>query len=340
MPETTLIALERIATEGTQARVALSETVIAEYAEAFMQKEHTFPPIDVYFDGSTYWLADGFHRLKAAEQIGQATIEAVVHDGGRREAILHAVGANEEHGLRRTDADRRTAVLLLLNDPEWGEWSNRAIARQCHVSEKLVRRIRREVEPAAAKLVSKEARKVTRAGTEYTMRNGSIGATRERSVTASQTEDAEEPLPIGSAVPDELPQETVSVPAVPMESDVPAASLEPDSSITPAALPEPLSAAEPQIETAMPTTEADHPPVTAPGALPETPSAARPGAESNLADTVSVLSAEAAAKVSLSLAWAWATQVEREAFVAEYRDELRPIFMKLDKRNRQTAATP
>jgi hypothetical protein len=29
-----------------------------------------FPPVVVYFDGTDYWLADGFHRLAAWERIG------------------------------------------------------------------------------------------------------------------------------------------------------------------------------------------------------------------------------------------------------------------------------
>lgn len=35
-------------------------------------------------------------------------------------------------------ADKRKAVLVLLNDAEWSAWSDRAIAKQCHVSDKTV----------------------------------------------------------------------------------------------------------------------------------------------------------------------------------------------------------
>ncbi len=62
-----LLSLERIRTEGTQVRVALSETVIREYAEAIEQGDE-FPPIEVYYDETAYWLADGFHRVQAAQQ--------------------------------------------------------------------------------------------------------------------------------------------------------------------------------------------------------------------------------------------------------------------------------
>jgi hypothetical protein len=36
-------------------------------------------------------------------------------------------------------------VLTLLNDPEWQQWSNREIARVCHVNEKTVRNVRNDL---------------------------------------------------------------------------------------------------------------------------------------------------------------------------------------------------
>ena len=176
MAETEHIPLDRITTEGTQARVILSETIIREYAEA-MTNGDAFPPIDVYFDDTVYWLADGFHRVSAATIAGQTTIAAVVHEGGKREALLHAVSANETHGHRRTEADRRHAVSLLLADPEWQAWNNSEIARHCRVSEFLVRTLRRELEPPhATPEPSVRTKKVQRGGTTYTMRTGRIGA--------------------------------------------------------------------------------------------------------------------------------------------------------------------
>ena len=130
-PET--LPLDHMTTEGTQARAALSETIIHEYAAA-MARGDVFPPIEVYFDEMTYWLADGFHRVKAATIAGHTTIAAVVHAGGTREALRHAVSANEEHGYRRTDADRRHAVSLLLADAAWRAWNNSAAPCQGSVA--------------------------------------------------------------------------------------------------------------------------------------------------------------------------------------------------------------
>lgn len=139
------IPLDRINEDpGLQMRAAgVDPATVAEYAEA-MEDGAAFPPITLYFDGEAYWPADGFHRIAAARRLGRETIAAVVTEGGRRDAVLHACGANASHGLRRTHADKRRAVEALLRDPEWSRWSDRAIGKQCGVDHKTVARVRRE----------------------------------------------------------------------------------------------------------------------------------------------------------------------------------------------------
>ena len=39
------------------------------------------PPVTVCFDGSDYWLRDGFHRVEAARQVGLGNIEAEIIPG-------------------------------------------------------------------------------------------------------------------------------------------------------------------------------------------------------------------------------------------------------------------
>lgn len=62
-----------------------------------------FPSLTVFFDGSHYWLADGFHRFFAAKKHGLGAMSAEVYQGTRRDAVLYAAGANARHGLRRTN---------------------------------------------------------------------------------------------------------------------------------------------------------------------------------------------------------------------------------------------
>ena len=157
---------------GTQARACLSDQTVSEYAEAMEDPNTVFPPVVVYFDGKDYWLADGFHRLAAWRQIGRTEIPADVRQGDRRRAILHSVAANSAHGLRRTNEDKRRAVLTLLEDEEWSQWSDREIARKCAVSQPFVSRLR----PAVTDNVISEPRNyTTKHGTAAKMDTARIG---------------------------------------------------------------------------------------------------------------------------------------------------------------------
>jgi ParB/Sulfiredoxin domain len=156
--------------ERAQPRLELNASVIDEYAAA-LKAGAKLPPIDVFQTPEGMILADGYHRVEAAKLAGLTELAAAVHAGDRRAAILHAVGANAAHGLRRSNADKRRAVLTLLQDPEWRQWSDREIADQCRVSRPLVAELRAEVEaktPHPAELQDSN-RTVKRSGNVYSM---------------------------------------------------------------------------------------------------------------------------------------------------------------------------
>jgi ParB-like chromosome segregation protein Spo0J len=151
--------------QSAQPREALNNDRIAEYADA-MKAGDQFPPLTVFHDGKTYWLADGFHRHYAAQHAGRKHIRCYVRQGGLRDAILWSVGANAKHGLARSDEDKKRAVMRLLDDAEWSQWSDREIARRCRVSDKTVAKYR----PAASADDPQIERKVQRGGTVYTQK--------------------------------------------------------------------------------------------------------------------------------------------------------------------------
>ena len=150
---------------GTQSREKLDQAVVDEYAE--LMKEGTeFPPISVVHDGNEYYLSDGFHRLLAAQRAGKASINCDVITGTLRDAILYSLSANASHGLRRTVEDRRKAVMTMLEDFEWGDqelWSDREVARQCHVSHPFVAKLRASLKapqkPLAGNITTPKAEK-------------------------------------------------------------------------------------------------------------------------------------------------------------------------------------
>jgi hypothetical protein len=132
---------------GTQPREAIAQDIVDEYAGA-MRDGAIFPPMTAFSDSEGLWLGDGFHRYYAALQAGLQTFPVDVAPGGLRSAILYSVGANATHGVRRSGADKRRAVLIVLQDEEWSQWSNYVIAAKCKVNESTVRRIREEVTTA------------------------------------------------------------------------------------------------------------------------------------------------------------------------------------------------
>ena len=143
--ESSTIAISQIIRDPkTQQREEIDLKVVEDYCEALLSGAK-LPPVKVKFDGSCYWLYDGFHTLKGAEQAGLKEIEAQITPGNLRDAILESVGVNAEHGLRRSRETKRRAVTTLLTDPEWGKWSDREIARKCKVSNTFVSNLRKNL---------------------------------------------------------------------------------------------------------------------------------------------------------------------------------------------------
>jgi hypothetical protein len=123
----------------------LTQEVYLDYRDKWLAGVE-FDPVDVFHDGAAYWLADGFHRFYGAREAKRASLPCRIHQGTQRDAILFACGANAEHGLRRSNEDKRNAVLSLVNDAEWGQRSTAWIAEQCLVSRPFVESCRRKPE--------------------------------------------------------------------------------------------------------------------------------------------------------------------------------------------------
>jgi len=143
---------------STQARVQLNNKTVKDYTDLLRTcleegAPWPFPPVEVIREGSewnTVWnyLTDGFHRIEAARLANwPRPIPALVRPGTQRDAVLAAVGSNATHGLRRTNADKRRAVTMLLQDEEWRTWSDRAIADQTGTTHPFVADVRRKLYP-------------------------------------------------------------------------------------------------------------------------------------------------------------------------------------------------
>ena len=130
---------------ATQTRLYIDSEKVEQYAEA-MKEGAEFDPIITFYDGSRYYLADGWHRLHAADQAGKNTIKTIIYEGTKRDAIWYALHANVKHGKQLTSADKRRAVGIALDDAEWSCLPDREIAKHCGCSYTTVQRIRKENE--------------------------------------------------------------------------------------------------------------------------------------------------------------------------------------------------
>ena len=145
-----------------QSRVETNEQTIEEYAEAIKLGDE-FPALLSYFDGTHYWLVDGYHRYHAHKKAGKAGVSCEIVNGTFTDAVLRATSVNSKHGMRRTYADKRKAVMTLLDDFEWSQWSNAEIARHCGVSPTFVANLRESGGPAEVKYKTATGKVMTKA---------------------------------------------------------------------------------------------------------------------------------------------------------------------------------
>ncbi|MBI1338294.1 MAG: hypothetical protein GC164_15230 [Phycisphaera sp.] len=173
---------------GTQPRVSIDEQVVAEYAELYSSGVD-LPPVTVFFDGATYWLVDGFHRYWANKRINSDHVFAHVHHGTQRDAILYSVGANADHGLRRTNGDKRKAVLTMLEDGEWSMHTDHEIARQCRVTQPMVTKYRASLKTVISETPPSEPR-------TYKTKHGTVARMKTSNINRHRNRGADSPNPV------------------------------------------------------------------------------------------------------------------------------------------------
>lgn len=142
---------------GTQARLKLNQDWVKSYAES-MREGDIFPELTVFFDGSEYWLVNGFHRFFAMRSNGITSTECEVINGTLREAILYSKGANggNKRGLPTSFEDNRSNIIWMLNDDEYKTWTNTAIAKHVGVSSMTVGRIKSSLETKSEETTTKK----------------------------------------------------------------------------------------------------------------------------------------------------------------------------------------
>ena len=140
------VSIESIRLDGgTQTREKIYEATVAQYTEDILTGS-VFPAIEIFDDGLNKWLVDGFHRLFAHKRAGLTEMEVIVHQGTQRDAQLYALGANDKHGLQRTNAEKRKVVMIALNDLEWQDYSDIKLGKICKVSNTFVAKCKKDTQ--------------------------------------------------------------------------------------------------------------------------------------------------------------------------------------------------
>ena len=198
---------------GTQSREELSEEKIDEYAE-LMRDGIVFPDIVVVYDGTNYWLVDGFHRVNAAMSADLETINCDVRQGTQDDAIWMSSGVNATHGMPRTNADKKRAVELALRHAKSRGMSDRQLAEHCGVSGPTIARYRK---PYLQNVADNRVKTAIRGGKKYKIDTSNIGRKAadpkpESQEPAAIVEPAKEPEPVELPKEPDPPKPVVGIP--------------------------------------------------------------------------------------------------------------------------------
>lgn len=167
-------------------RHSVRPEAVDEYAERYIAKQPMPPVVLFTTDSHTYFIGDGLHRLSALIKIEGRECVADVRTGGYEEALRHALVANERHGVRRSNEDKRMCVAAALR--QWPNQSNNAIAIACMVHDRLVQSVREEMV---------QSNQIESSQTRTTTDGRTIPASNSRSRVADDVTDSfKRPVPV------------------------------------------------------------------------------------------------------------------------------------------------
>lgn len=192
------VPIDQLITDrGTQVRACIIDDLVADYATR-IEAGDFFPGVRVLEtrDGSLV-LVDGFHRLAAYRRLGRQEISAIVRRGTMEDAWTMAIGANVDHGLRRTNADKRRAVWMALQ--HFDARSDRAIAEMAGVGPDLVGSVRREFDQLSENDSSKPLERKGRDGKTRKIAPKTASSTPPSPASESSGEVQPTPQPSGAA---------------------------------------------------------------------------------------------------------------------------------------------
>lgn len=141
--ESNEVALAEINLEcAIRVREKFNQEVVDRYCE-LMKAGVSLPPIKVFRVSGVLKVTDGQHRCRAAKKAGFETIKAIIVEGSEQDALKDALSANAQHGLPRSNKDKRRVAILGIQN--FGHLSDRAIAEICQVSNTFIGEMKAEL---------------------------------------------------------------------------------------------------------------------------------------------------------------------------------------------------
>jgi hypothetical protein len=208
-PRKLTLPIAKLRLDGdTQPRTELNADVRREYRDLYKAGKE-LPPIVAFRDREgSLWVADGFHRRWGAVDAGLDKIKCLVYEGELEEARWYSYAANQGHGLRRSNDDKRKAVKAALLHPKGAKMSDRQIAEYVGVDPMTVGKYRKQMEPTVESLQS-----TTRTGRDgRTIDVSNIGK-RQAEVEEGEAEPEEEPVGVDPDEDFDLEDEPEPAPA-------------------------------------------------------------------------------------------------------------------------------
>lgn len=165
---------------ATQSRDHINADVANGYGQLMADGEwdhgRSSASIVLFFDGSAYWIGDGFHRVIGARNHGIDRLPCEVRQGTARDALWFSFGANALHGYRREPSDVRHILRRIFDDPEWAKKGVREIAVHTGIPKSTVHR-HRESHLSHVGQMKPSKRESTRNGINYEIETKNIGKT-------------------------------------------------------------------------------------------------------------------------------------------------------------------
>jgi len=169
--------------------------------------EYTFPPLTVAQIGSQYYVVDGFTRGDAValwnkkNPDNQLKVPIRVRQCTKKQALRLALGANADNGYRRTNADKRMAVMRAMS--VFPTLSPKKIAEYVNVSHTFVYRLR----DALANPGSESTAQSRKEAAEAAKSAASAESKYQQQQTAKKSEDKSKPS--NATKPDQPVQQDV-----------------------------------------------------------------------------------------------------------------------------------